>query len=296
MFSAVQRRLVTRLQAPCRPFFHTNGGNGNHRPVFFARLSAYKTSCSVPTSRFAVISSSSRIDGFAATARAMDKSCHRPCETVHPCRAYHTLPIPAITSCSPASFAASTILSGNRRIVRNLLRTVPGTRLSCSHAAKQTPSDTVPEADKRPVHIFLRSPLRTIQPQKQFKNCVCSFPAPVRPVIVTCSPVLSRSSNAPEPSFLFMAEADVFRKMHTTGESVPLRWLCQALSSLFSPASRRFPAASAAPEILRHASHLPAPPGSSGFPCQCFRLGKRFSKYRNYRNRRTDTDMPKKHS
>ena len=55
-----------------------------------ARLSAYKTSCSVPTSRFAVISSSSRIDGFAATARAMDKAATVPVKTVHPCRAYHT--------------------------------------------------------------------------------------------------------------------------------------------------------------------------------------------------------------
>ena len=101
-----------------------------------ARLSAYKTSCSVPTSRFAVISSSSRIDGFAATARAMDKSCHCPCENSasvqgvsYPCS------IPAITSCSPASFAASTASSleiiGSESVICS--RTVPGTRLKlCS--------------------------------------------------------------------------------------------------------------------------------------------------------------------
>lgn len=135
-YCILRRCLVTRLQAPCRPFFIQTVGNGNHRPVSPARLSAYKTSCSVPTSRFAVISSSSRIDGFAATARAMDKSCHCPCENSasvqgvsYPCS------IPAITSCSPASFAASTASSleiiGSESVICS--RTVPGTRLKlCS--------------------------------------------------------------------------------------------------------------------------------------------------------------------
>jgi len=46
------------------------------------RRSACKTSFSVSTSRFAVISSSNRIDGSATAALAMDNNCHCPCEKI----------------------------------------------------------------------------------------------------------------------------------------------------------------------------------------------------------------------
>lgn len=43
-------------------------------------FSASSTSFSVSASRFAVISSNNKSFGLAAAARAMDKSCHCPCE------------------------------------------------------------------------------------------------------------------------------------------------------------------------------------------------------------------------
>ena len=137
-YCILRRCLVTRLQAPCRPFSSYKRWEMETTVRFSpARLSAYKTSCSVPTSRFAVISSSSRIDGFAATARAMDKSCHCPCENSasvqgvsYPCS------IPGnhfMQSCQLRRF--DRILSGKIIGSESVIcsRTVPGTRLKlCS--------------------------------------------------------------------------------------------------------------------------------------------------------------------
>ena len=47
-----------------------------------ARRSASSTRASVSASRFAVISSNSSTAGSAAAARAMDSSCHSPCENM----------------------------------------------------------------------------------------------------------------------------------------------------------------------------------------------------------------------
>lgn len=75
-----------------------------------ARRRACRTACSISASRLAVISSSSL--GSAATAQAMDNSCHWPWEKVpgvqgvsYPCSR------PLMASYSPASRAAARICS-----------------------------------------------------------------------------------------------------------------------------------------------------------------------------------------
>ena len=122
-------------------------GNGNHRPVFSGAPERIQNLllCAYIEVRRDFIQQQNRRPRCNRPGNG--QSCHCPCENSasvqgvsYPCS------IPTITSCSPASFAASTASSleiiGSESVICS--RTVPGNPLKALlHAAKQTPSDTV---------------------------------------------------------------------------------------------------------------------------------------------------------
>ena len=105
------------------------------------------------------------------------------------------------------------ILSGNRRIrKRNLLQNGSGNPLKALlHAAKQTPSDTVRKQISVLSIYFYTALLRTIQPQKQFKNCALSCAgAPGHRYLL--AGFYLEAQMLQNHLFLFIAEADVFQR------------------------------------------------------------------------------------
>ena len=104
------------------------------------------------------------------------------------------------------------ILSGNHRIrKRNLLQNGSGKSLKALlHTAKQTPSDTVrKQISVLPIY-FYTALLRTIQPQKQFKNCALSCAgAPGHRYLL--AGFYLEAQMLQNHLFLFIAEADVFQ-------------------------------------------------------------------------------------
>ena len=105
------------------------------------------------------------------------------------------------------------ILSGNHRIrKRNLLQNGSGNPLKALlHAAKQTPSDTVRKQISVLSIYFYTALLRTIQPQKQFKNCALSCAgAPGHRYLL--AGFYLEAQMLQNHLFLFIAEADVFQR------------------------------------------------------------------------------------
>ena len=104
------------------------------------------------------------------------------------------------------------ILSGNHRIrKRNLLQNGSGNPLKALlHAAKQTPSDTVRKQISVLSIYFYTALLRTIQPQKQFKNCALSCAgAPGHRYLL--AGFYLEAQMLQNHLFLFIAEADIFQ-------------------------------------------------------------------------------------
>ena len=104
------------------------------------------------------------------------------------------------------------ILSGNCRIrKRNLFQNGSGNPLKALfHAAKQTPSDTVRKQISVLSIYFYTAILRTVQPQKQFKNCALSCSgAPGHRYLLTG--FYLEAQMLQNHLFLFIAEADVFQ-------------------------------------------------------------------------------------
>ena len=158
-----------------------------------ARRNAASTLASVSASKLAVISSRSSTAGLAAAARAIDSSCHSPCENIP---SVHTVAYPSgrerITSSIPASFAAfcaiSSVTPGSESVICS--STVPGTREKCcsTQPMHERRSRSVISATSTPPMVIV--PDSGLYSPSSKRNTVL-LPAPVLPARVTCSPALT---------------------------------------------------------------------------------------------------------
>ena len=173
------------------------------------------------------------------------------------------------------------ILSGNHRIrKRNLLQNGSGNPLKALlHAAKQTPSDTV----RKQISVLLR----TIQPQKQFKNCALSCAgAPGHRYLL--AGFYLKAQMLQNHLFLFIAEADVFqrnacdRRIRACAGFAKLRHrFFSRLPGGFQPRRQLHKFSDALRACQRLLDRL-------DFHANAFDWGKDSRNIGNYRNRRTD--------